>query len=40
VLDFYKERSKLRTINADQKIDTVWREVKALIDKDTQGRMA
>ena len=36
VLDYYKKQSKLRTINADQKIDKVWGEVKSIIDKDSQ----
>lgn len=36
VLDFYKQKNKLRTLNADQKIDVVWGEVKAIIDKDTK----
>lgn len=36
VLDYYKNRSKLRTLNADQHINTVWNEVKTIIDKDTQ----
>ncbi len=36
VLDYYKKQGKLRTINADQKIDKVWSEVKTIIDKDSQ----
>lgn len=36
VLDYYKKQGKLRTINADQKIDKVWGEVKSIIDKDSQ----
>lgn len=36
VLDYYKKQAKLRTLNADQPIGTVWGEVKAIIDKDTQ----
>ncbi len=36
VLDFYGAKGKLRTINADQKIDVVWKEVKSIIDKDTK----
>lgn len=37
VLDYYKKQNKLRTVNADQKIDTVWTEVKSIIDRDSQG---
>lgn len=40
VLDFYGKQGKLRTLNADQKIDKVWSEVKAIVDKDSQQRMA
>jgi adenylate kinase len=39
VLDFYKGRSKLRTINADQHIDKVWSEVKSIVDKDSQPQL-
>jgi len=35
VLDFYSKRGKLRSINADQHIDSVWRDVKTLIDRDS-----
>jgi adenylate kinase len=37
VLDYYKARGKLRTLNADQHIDTVWGEVKAIVDGDSQA---
>lgn len=40
VLDFYAKQGKLRTINADQQINKVWSEVKAIVDKDSQQRMA
>lgn len=36
VLNYYANRGVLRTLNADQHIGTVWAEVKAIIDKDTQ----
>lgn len=36
VLEFYKARNKLRTINADQPISTVWNEVKTIINTDTK----
>lgn len=40
VLDFYKSRGKLRTLNADQPIGTVYGEVKAIMAKDTGARLA
>jgi adenylate kinase family enzyme len=36
VLDYYKAKGKLRTINADQNINVVWGEVKSIIDKDSK----
>jgi adenylate kinase len=36
VLGYYAQQGKLRTLNADQAIGTVWSEVKAIIDKDTR----
>ncbi len=40
VLGYYKKQNKLRTVNADQKIDTVWTEVKSIIDRDSQPSRA
>lgn len=40
VMEYYAGVGKLRTVNADQKQDAVWREVKAIVDKDTQQRLA
>jgi adenylate kinase len=39
VLDFYKSRGKLATLNADQQIDKVWAEVKTIVDKDSSQRL-
>ena len=36
VLDFYKSQGKLRTINADQPMGTVWGELKSIVDKDSK----
>jgi adenylate kinase len=35
VLEFYNQRGKLRTLNADQPAPKVWSEVKSIIEKDT-----
>ncbi len=40
VLDFYKAKGKLRTINADQKSDIVWRDIKGIVDKDSKQNLA
>ena len=39
VLDYYRARDKLRTINADQPIGKVWGEVSAIIKKDTSAQL-
>lgn len=36
VLEYYKAQHKLRTINADQPIPTVWNEVRSIVNKDSQ----
>jgi adenylate kinase len=35
VLEFYNQRGKLRTLNADQPAPKVWSEVKSIIEKDS-----
>lgn len=37
VLEYYKAQGKLRTINADQPMPTVWGELKGIADKDSQS---
>lgn len=39
VLEFYKSRGKLATLNADQAIGTVWGEVKTIIDRASQHQL-
>jgi len=40
VLDYYKAQSKLRTINADQPMATVWGELKSIVDKDSKQKLS
>ena len=37
VLEYYKAQGKLRTINADQPMPTVWGELTGIADKDSQS---